>query len=174
MQPADFLSDVIVPALAILAELGGPAPSAAAERFMLAIALTESGPQLNARYQGSPNPTSGPAKGWWQFEQNGSLGVLTHRASATLAIAACEACRVVTHAAPATRALEGHDMLAAMFARLLILTEPRALPGNAKEGYEQYLNLWRPGKPQGFDRWGTNWNTADETCRLSGREFTSY
>lgn len=160
MTPADFLSTIIDPGLTVLNGLGGPQSSRKAARLMLTIALTESGPQLNARYQGSPNPTSGPAKGWWQFEQAGALGVLTHAASADLAIRACEMFHIVTHAAPLSRALEGHDLMAAIAARLLILTTPKALPEDPKDAYDQYLSLWRPGKPAAYDRWLTNWNTA--------------
>lgn len=164
MTPADFYKNIILPGLATLHEIGGPQPTMEAARFMLAIALTESGPNLNARYQAHPSPSPGPARGWWQFEQGGGVrGVLTHNASSKLAKAMCEACTVHPHDQAVWRSLEGHDDLATAFARLLILTDPRALPKNAEEGWEQYLRLWRPGKPCTRATWDQNWNTANQT-----------
>jgi hypothetical protein len=162
MTPAIFLANIINPGLEALESFGGPAPSVAAARFMLAIAMQESGPGLNARYQGSPNPTSGPAKGWWQFETAGCAGVLSHKACSQLCQLACEFYYIVPQSAPLARALEGHDVMAAICARLLILTEPHALPATQNEGWSQYLNLWRPGKPHP-ETWPLNWQTASDT-----------
>lgn len=129
---------------------------------MLAIAMQESGSSLNARYQNSPG-NAGPAKGWWQFEQGGGVrGVLNHKSTSDLARRACQRCTVVASDAAVHRALEGHDPLAVIFARLLILTEPKPLPQNVGEGWEQYLRLWRPGKPHP-DNWPANWELAELT-----------
>lgn len=163
MTPDDFLANIIQPGLANLHELGGPAPSDDAARFMLCIALTESGPNLDARYQSSPASSPGPARGWWQFEQGGGVhGVLTHGSTAALAKNVCEAYTVVCADAAVWRALEGHDDLSTAFARMLITTTPKALPQNADEGMDQYLDLWRPGKPCTSETWAANWDTADE------------
>jgi hypothetical protein len=162
------LSDIIYPGLETLHELGGPAVTTNAARFMLAIALTESGPQLNARYQGSPSTSPGPARGWWQFEQGGGVhGVLTHGSSSALAKKVCDDCSTVAAEAAVWRSLEGHDVLATAFARLLITTTPKALPTNASDAYQQYLDLWRPGKPCTSATWTNNWNTADQACQQS-------
>jgi hypothetical protein len=172
MTPADFLSNIIKPGLEQLHALGGPAVTTEAERFMLAIAMQESGPKLDARYQGAPSASAGPARGWWQFEQGGGVrGVLQHSASSKLAKNMCEACTVVASDAAVWRALEGHDVLAAVFARLYILTEPHALPTTQNEAWSQYLNLWRPGKPHP-ENWPANWQMADKTCRQFGKEST--
>lgn len=166
MTPTDFLSNIIQPGLEQLHELGGPAVTMEAARFMLAIALTESGPQLNARYQGSPSTSPGPARSFWQMEQGGGVhGVLQHSGTSTLAKNICNVCTVVASDAAVWRALEGHDDLAVAFARLLITTTPKALPKNADEGLQQYLDLWRPGKPCTSATWATNWNTADQACQ---------
>lgn len=163
MTPPDFLANIIQPGLQTLHELGGPPVTRDAMRFMLAIALTESGPTLSARYQSSPATSPGPARGFWQFEQGGGVhGVLTHSGTKNLAIAMCTACTVVAGDAAVWRSLEGHDDLSTAFARLLITTEPRALPKNADEGLSQYLNLWRPGKPCTSATWAANWKTADQ------------
>ncbi len=46
-------------------------------------------------------------------------------------------------------ALEYDDVLAAGVARLLLWTDPKALPpvGDADAGWALYLRTWRPGKP---------------------------
>ena len=163
MTPADFLTNIIQPGLQFLHELGGPPVVLDAQRFMLCIALTESGPQLNARYQGSPAVTPGPARGWWQFEQGGGVvGVLNHNSCKTLAANVCTACSVVAQPGAVWRAIEGYDDLAAAFARMLIMTTPKPLPTDADGGYLQYLELWRPGKPCSSATWNTNWDTAND------------
>lgn len=167
MTPADFLRTIIDPGLAHLEALGGPRSSDEARRFLLAAALQESGPRLEARYQHHPATTPGPARGWWQFEQGGGVhGVLNHRASTALARAALAAHEVAPENAAVWRTLEGHDVLATVFARLLLWTDPDALPRTQAEGWTQYSRLWRPGKPKP-ETWPNNWRVADETVRLA-------
>jgi hypothetical protein len=58
------------------------------------------------------------------------------------------------------RALEGHDVLAAAFARLLLWTDPYPVPLGREEAWTCYAKrLWRPGKPHP-DTWGSNWEAA--------------
>jgi hypothetical protein len=162
MDPDRFLATIIDPGLDILGELGGPAPSDNARREMLAIALQESGPNLAARYQASPSTSPGPARGWWQFEQGGGVhGVLNNSRTQALAQAACERFTIVCADAAVWRALEGHDHLAACFARLLLWSDPSALPTTEQAGWDCYNRNWRPGKPAP-DRWPGNWGTATD------------
>lgn len=168
MSPDVFLTSIIDDGLTFLAGINGPQPSDNARRFMLAIALQESGRNLDARYQNSPAASPGPARGWWQFEQGGGVaGVLTHAASSSMAAAACSQTWVVPQAAAAWRAIEGNDRLACAFARLLIWTDRAALPTSSTDGWDQYLRLWRPGKPHP-EMWGGNWQTADATVSKGG------
>jgi hypothetical protein len=46
-------------------------------------------------------------------------------------------------------AIEHNDVLAAVFARLLLWTVPGRLPGRAEpvRAWNQYLSAWNPGKP---------------------------
>ena len=166
MLPEAFLGTIIDPGIHFLHALGGPAPSQAIRLNLLAIALQESGPSLNARYQHSPSQTPGPARGFWQFEQSGGVrGVLTHSASASLARRLCEACSVIAQEQAVWRALEGHDLLATGFARLLIWTDPYAVPTTENPAWEMYNDrLWRPGKPH-RDAWNTNWATAEDALQ---------
>lgn len=132
--------EAINPALALL-----PAKmdTAAARVVLLAIGLQES--RFIHRRQ-----IGGPARGFWQFEQSGGVrGVLKHLSSEALARQVCAA-RGVEPTAPAVYAqLENDDVLAAAFARLLLWTDPKALPaiGDAEAAWALYLRTWRPGKP---------------------------
>lgn len=168
MTPATFLTTILDPGLGLLATLGGPAVSNEARVFLLAVAGQESG--INARYQSSPATTPGPARGWWQMEQGGGVhGVLTHGASASLAAALCNALFVVTNEPAVWRALEGNDMLAAGFARLLLWTDPKSVPTDQAGAWECYAErLWRPGKPHP-DVWPGNWRTAQQTVAANPR-----
>ena len=149
------------PGLVLLERLGGPRHGDPRTRqLLLTIALQESGLRHRAQQLSSGRP--GPARGWWQFEQGGGVaGVLTHPASATLARRLCERLRVRVQAADVWRCLEGHDALAAGFARLLLWTDARPLPSStdAAAGWTYYLANWRPGKPHPAT-WHGHWHLA--------------
>jgi hypothetical protein len=130
----------IAPALALLpAKMSG----AKAETMLLAIGLQES--RFEHRKQ-----IGGPAVGLWQFEQGGGVrGVLTHPASRDHAAALCRARGIPASASAIYSALVTDDVLAAAFARLLLWTDPAALPavGAQASAWDLYLRVWRPGKP---------------------------
>lgn len=111
--------------------------------MLLAIGLQES--RLTERKQ-----IGGPARGLWQFERGGGVrGVLNHKASRQLAVKLCDACFVPPTVDEVYQTLQYDDVLAAGFARLLLLTDPRPLPalGEVEEAWLYYLETWRPGKP---------------------------
>lgn len=136
-----IIGEVIDPALAAMPEaLDTPE----ARVMLLAIGLQES------RFLYRRQKGNGPARGFWQFERmGGTHGVLTHPASRGLARIACDAHHVQPAARPVWQRLESDDELACKFARLLLLTDPRALPdiGQGGEAWDYYLDNWRPGKP---------------------------
>jgi hypothetical protein len=118
--------------------------------MLLAAGLQES--RLEFRFQKTNDPyTKGPARGLWQFERSGGVfGVMNHHVTQPLARALCIARNepfdsVIIHAR-----LEFDDILAAGFARLLLLADPRPLPARTasrEEAWQCYLRCWRPGKP---------------------------
>lgn len=111
-----------------------------ASRLLLAIGLQESA--LTHRRQ---MPVA-HARGLWQFERGGGVaGVLQHRATAELAKQVCAARGVNPVADDVWQALEFDDVLAAAFARLLLWTDPKAMPADAFTGFDCYLRTWRPG-----------------------------
>ncbi|WP_241049234.1 hypothetical protein [Achromobacter xylosoxidans] len=140
-----IVSDAITPALALLpAAMDMPA----ARVMLLAIGLQES--RFVHRRQ-----IGGPARGFWQFEKGtrasrgGVWGVYLHAASKGHLAALCKARRVACAPDAIYSALEYDDMLAAGVARLLLWTDPKALPATSDvdAGWALYLRTWRPGRP---------------------------
>lgn len=158
MDPKRLLQRAILPALDELATQGIPA-SVQAARFMLAIALQESG-LAHRRQVGVGGVENGPAASFWQFEQGGGCkGVLTHPSAAPKMKAICEAYNVDPTPAALWEAMRYQDVVAAGAARLLIFTLPHSLPLTAETGWQQYVAAWRPGKPHP-ERWADNWALA--------------
>lgn len=106
----------------------------------------------------------GPARGLWQFERGGGVaGVLSHPTTQAFAASVCKARGVRPVAAEVHVALERDDVLAAAFARLLLWSDPRALPAptDSEGGWQLYLRTWRPGA---YTR-----GTPAERVRLRGK-----
>jgi hypothetical protein len=145
---SQVLTTAIIPALRLLPNRMG-APEARV--MLLAIGLQES--RLTHRYQvvdGSPG-SKGPARGLWQFEEAGGVkGVIAHPATRQHAEWVCKARGVRFDRRVVHRRLEKDDILAAAFARLLLLSDPRPLPSltaSHEEAWAYYIRNWRPGKP---------------------------
>lgn len=165
MTPKEALRDIIRPALLLLPErMRGQR----AECMEVAIGLQESG--LNERVQRPlrPGMPNGPARGLWQFERGGGVrGVLRHHASSGIAERLCEHLGYRPEdEAGIWAGLEHDDILAAVFARLLLWTDPQPLPslGDPNGAWQLYLRVWRPGKPH-IDRWPANYDAALEAVR---------
>jgi hypothetical protein len=112
--------------------------------MLLAIGLQES------RFVYRRQIGNGIARGFWQFEVGGGItGVLTHSATRLVIERVLTECRYVPAASACYDAIEHHDVLACVFARLLLFTLPRPLPlqSQPNEAWSQYLDAWRPGKP---------------------------
>lgn len=97
--------------------------------MLLAIGLQES--RFVHTYQivqGKPG-AKGPARGWWQFERMGGVhGVLNHATSKAHALAVCRALGVQPNVRDVWGQLEHDQVLATVFARLLLWTDPRSFP----------------------------------------------
>lgn len=163
MKAARLLRTAIVPALAELAMCGIP-DTPDARRIILAIALQESG--LRRRRQVVAGGTeTGPAASYWQFEAGGGChGVLTHYLVAPTMRQLCAEFNVAASPGGLWEAMRYNDIVAAIAARLLVYTLPHKLPSTADEGWKQYLEAWRPGKPH-HDTWASAWATATATVK---------
>lgn len=129
--------------------------------LMLAIAMQESRIQHRAQI-------GGPARGFYQFERGGGVaGVLNHPATSRHARAACEQLLVEPSADAVYAAIQYNDILASVFARLLLWAAPGSLPGSdggPDDAWNYYLAQWRPGKPHvatwaGF--WELGWSSIE-------------
>ena len=138
-------------------------------RVMLgAIALQESGLTTRQQY-------GGPAHGLWQFERGGGVkGVLKHHATREHARALCAKCHVSPTEQAVYEALCRDDVLAAGFARLLLWTDPKALPalGDEAGAWGLYLRTWRPGKPRPA-HWAGNYRQALLAVKADSNEVPS-
>lgn len=158
MSPIRLFNLAIIPALSEL-ERHGIADTVDARRFLLAIALQESG-LANRRQVGVGGAEVGPAASFWQFEQGGGCkGVLTHRLTAQRMQALCADFNVQATPPGLWEAMRYHDIIAAIAARLLIYTLPSKLPTTENDGWVQYVAAWRPGKPH-LQTWPGAWNKA--------------
>ena len=129
MELPDVRCTAIEPALALLPEAMN---SSEAITMLLAIGLQESSFVTRIQYG------NGPARSFWQMEKGGGVhGVLTHPASSTLAVSVCEARGVVPIDQAVCEAIGVDDVLAAAMARLLLWTDPKALPavGDVDSGW---------------------------------------
>jgi len=145
-----YLASAVIPVAMKLLPLQMDTPQARA--MLLAIAHQESG----CKYR---RQVGGPGRGWFQFEATGVKGVLLHpQAKPHIADAmATLGYPVVTEPMAPYMALEHNDILATVFARLLLWTDPVALPAQdaPAAGWTIYLRCWRPGKPH-EEKWAAN------------------
>lgn len=132
--------------------------SAHATAMLLAIGLQESG--FRHRRQ-----INGPARGFWQFERGGGVrGILTHDKTRPLLDRALRELKfdaAIGLEAACHNLIEVNDVVAAVFARLLLSTVLQRLPqrGEAQLAWEQYVEAWRPGKPH-RDTWDAYYEHA--------------
>lgn len=160
MTPKTLLWLAIDPALVLLRN---ELRSDAARAMMVAIALQES--RIKHRKQ-----IGGPARGFWQFEVNGVRGVLNHAKTQPKIHEVLSALDYPPeHWTPGNChvAIEHNDVLAAAFARcnLWWLLGPLPRRSDPGEGWRQYMEAWRPGRPhrQTWDSlYEQAWDAVDE------------
>lgn len=160
MDVMAFDKTILIPALAWFSQHAPKIPvSRNAHVLLLAIAGQES--NWSERIQSG----NGAAHGFFQFERGGGVsGVLHHPVVGPIADVLCAA--VPVDANPpmvwGLFATEKGDNLAASFARLLLWTDPHAIPPPDDEDgtWDYYVRNWRPGKPH-QDGWHARITAAD-------------
>lgn len=161
MSPLRLLSLAIAPAMAELTRYGIH-DTTDARRFLLAIALQESG-LAHRRQVAAGGAENGPAVSFWQGEITGGMCLtLKHARSGPIMRAVCDDFNVQPTAAGLWEAMRYNDVVAAIAARLLIYTLPSELPNTADAGWAQYIAAWRPGKPHPA-KWQSCWDLATLT-----------
>ena len=127
-----------------------------ARRMVLAIGLQES--RFEHRRQ-----ISGPARGVFQFERGGVLGVMRHPATQPHLQAAVLALQYDAEMANDDiglhAALEHNDVLACVLARLNLWWLRPPLATARDDGWKQYISAWRPGLPRPAT-WADCWAMA--------------
>lgn len=136
---------------AALALLPGRMDSPEARAMLLAVGLQES--DFNARIQGGRGTRAGtgPARGFWQFERAGGVAeILSAPTTSVLVVPICRMFLFDPKPAVVHDAIAYHDVLACVFARLLLYRDPRPMPHDteAEKGWDIYLRNWRPGAPR--------------------------
>lgn len=164
MTPAKLLLDVVI--RPTLAGMGPKFQSREAEVMLVAIAHQESGIRYRRQIGADGKPLEGLARGLWQFERGGGVrGVLEHSTTRKAAAAAAQALLYPAEPAAIHTAIADNDILACVWARLLLWTLPQPLPalGQEADAWHQYIAAWRPGKPH-RDRWVQSYKLAMETA----------
>jgi len=131
--------------------------------MLIAIGLQESAFQHRRQIKG-------PARGFWQFELGGGFrGVLRHASSTKYAKHLLTERRYsgMTESEQFAQ-LETDDVLAAGMARLLLWTDPKALPAlnRPDDAFEYYLRTWRPG--------AHTRGTAEQRAAIRSRWLSNY
>lgn len=154
MTTPDYVLQLVLPQAARL--LPETMSSVAATTLLMTIGWQESG----FRYR---RQVKGPAVGFWQFERGGGvLGVLSHPTTADHMARVCRTLVVPATMEGVYGALEHHDVLAAVCARLLLWTVPRPIPTSGfRDTWAYYLDAWRPGKPHP-EMWAGHYDRAVE------------
>lgn len=137
--------------------------TAQAHAMLLAIGLQESD-----YFQYRIQQPIGPARGFWQFEKIGIHGVLDHPRSGGYLDSVLETLRYPDSPDACYTAVMHNDVLACVFARLNLWTYPGRLPleHEADLGWNQYLRIWRPGKPHP-EKWGQCFADAWHETRIA-------
>lgn len=134
-----IVEDYIEPGLSLLPD---QFDLPAARAMLIAIGLQES----RFRYR---TQIGGPARGYWQFEMAGIVGVMYHNATKTILTDLCEKLHLPYNATVHYGLVAYYDALACVYARLLLWSLPHHLPGPEEfdAAWQQYLDTWRPGRP---------------------------
>lgn len=158
------LADMVEPAFR---ELPARMASDEARVMLLAIGLQESRFRHRVQMSLRPGMPPGPARGFWQFERGGGVrGVLTHPASRDEARQSLAHRNIPADDRVVWEGLATDDVLAAIFARLLLFTDARPLPAIGQEAaaWAYYIRNWRPGKPHP-QTWRALYDSAVDTVR---------
>jgi hypothetical protein len=141
LAAAYYVHRHVVPAA--LALLPAQMTSHAAHAMLLAIGMQES--NFDERVQ-LPN---GPAHGYWQFERAGGVREVLTGSTRAYLVPVLTTLNYPPDESILYAAITHNDVLACIFARLLLWTVPSTLPleSQSDRAWRQYVGSWRPGKP---------------------------
>lgn len=155
MKPEAFLKEAVDPHLKWMADTVGMGVDDKARVLVMAIAGQESAWEHRRQI-------GGPARSYWQFEKGGGVaGVLRHPASKDKIERLCMPLDIPCTVDIVYEAMAWNDRLACCMARLLLWTDPHALPalGARDAAWDYYIRNWRPGLPHP-ETWPARYGTA--------------
>ncbi len=141
MSAIRYVRNAVIPAIYELLPHTMESPESRA--MLVCIGLQES--RFEHRRQ-----VGGPALSFWQMEAGGGVrGVLRHPATRPYITPILKTMLYEDDESECHAALLDNDILAAVFARLLLYSDPKPLPkaDEPNVGWEYYRRTWRPGKP---------------------------
>ena len=150
------LSWAVDPALDWLAGLEVE-PSDAARVLLVAIAQQESG------WFSRRQMPQGPARGLWQMEPETVKLIMLRPTSGPIAQTLLREAMIGQTPRSAYEAITHHDVVAACFARLLLLADRHQLPETQAAAWLCYRRVWRPGRPRP-ESWPASWASATAAC----------
>ena len=161
-----------------LALLPSSMDTPAARVLLMTFGLQESGFKHRDQLEkNGRNTVMGPALSYWQFERGGGvLGVLTHPASRNYAKRVCDAVGVEPESRAVWERMATDDALGCAFARLLIWTDPIAMPAptDTEAALRLYLRTWRPGAyERGTEAQRQELRTKFNRNHAAAREFVT-
>lgn len=133
---------------AALSLLPGRMNSAPARAMLFATGLQES--NFSARRQKVAPGVPPPASGFWQFERGGGVTeILASPNTRDMVLPVCKLLLIEPTPSAVHEAIVYNDVLACVFARLLLYRDPRPMPlrTQAAIGWSIYAKNWRPGRP---------------------------
>lgn len=164
ISPSNYVNNVVPEA----EQVYGSKFSDECKTMLAAIALQESGLAHRWQVVDAKNPAKkGPARGLHQFElgteksRGGVWGIYLHKTSRPHLHRICGVWGIEFTPQAIYAAIEASDVFSTICARLLLLTDPRALPkaGSFEASWDCYNRNWRPGKPHP-DKWPVNYQKA--------------
>lgn len=177
-RPESILQYMLRPAMQTLVKLGFKGSIDSRVEQML---LTISGQEADFKFRDQQEIINGrmvdgalgPALGLLQFEKGtmssrgGVSGVMLHASSRVWMQAACAEFKIAFDNDSIWRAQKTNDLFAFITGRLLLFTDPYAVPTDVNAAWTCYAQrLWRPGKPHP-SKWPGYWKTAQETIKVN-------
>lgn len=149
MTASEFVAGVLAPSLAWFHTFVAPGiPASAQERVMLTAIAGQESDWSNVQQ------SNGPARGYWQIQENDCADILENPATSRYAKAACSALGIEPTGQAVYAALLNDPRVQATISRLNLWADPYSLPavGDGSGSYAYYLAAWCPGRPSNA-RW---------------------
>jgi hypothetical protein len=161
MTPDIFLQRIVDPTLQFMSDSVAIAIQISDKARVLLMTIAGQESNWAARRQ-----IGGPARSYWQFEKGGGVAGLFQIMPRPLS-AVCTSLDIPFDPAVVFEAMAWNDTLACAMARLLLWSDPAALPavGDKDAGWQYYLRNWRPGAPHP-DVWPGLYDQSLATMRM--------